>query len=165
MYMEIIFLKHFRKNFVFLPHRTHIAHANLRGFLHHFAHPPGKLYFPFPGHHIHFNLQGVPAYASPGKPTDNAYLGFFIGFIQGILSLAQVFIQIGGGHFHLFRFLPLFPGFQDLFGGFSADIPDFPFQLPYPGLLGIISNDILQGTVLKGKHFPGDAVGFHLFFQ
>ena len=104
MKMQIMFLKIFAFHTVPVSHRSHIRQCDLRGFLHDIAHLACHLEFSVARHHIHFDLESIPANAGPCETSHDPDFILLVGILESDLFFSEILLKISLCDMHGFPF-------------------------------------------------------------
>ena len=125
--------------------RAHVTHARLRRFLHHVAQLSCQRQSALALHQHRFGGKHLAAHFCPSQARGQPDFIFLLGQEIAILQNAQVIVDVGVRHFD-FDVLPLGHYFaRDL----AANVRDFAAQVPHPGFMSIVPNDVRDRVVRK----------------
>ena len=71
MDMDIVFFEEMLVDLLLSTHGTDVADPGSCRLFHHISHLSRQQDLSLSRHDVHFDLQGIPAYAGPGKPADD----------------------------------------------------------------------------------------------
>ena len=145
---------------------TDVAQCSLGTLLHHVPQLPGEQKALLSFHPCGLDEQDVPTCGRPRKTRGDSGRRDPFRHLGKELRMTQVGLHIPFVHLHD-PFLPL----DNLTGHGAADRGQFPFQVPHPGLPGVISDNAHKGGIrdfqmlrfqpvfsylFRKKVFPGD---------
>ena len=138
-----------------------IGEGGLGGFLHHISELSGECELPLSLHDGGLHVKNLAAVLGPGKPCGDAYLVFADSLFVKELWDTEKFVQIGGCYLRFMGMVPL----GDLLGHLSADIRDFPLQVPETSLPGVAVNDGQDRLIREFEVIFRDPILFNLPWQ
>ena len=133
MNVNVMLFKEFFRHIIRFTDRANITDSRSGRLFHDISHLTGEDQFSFSRHNTYLYFQCIPANTCPCKTSHDSNFIFRVCHMNGVFFFSRIFFQIPVCDLNF-----LFIAFVNLSCRFTADCPDFSFQLTYSGFFCVV---------------------------